>query len=656
MQPTRIIKIFLASSNELEHDRDIVGNLVRRLDNLYEKRGSRVYLFEWEDCDAAYKNRRKQDEYNDEVRASDMFITLFYRKAGEYTIEEFNVATAEYERTGTKPKTYVFCRDLAEGDVESDSLTEFKRRLSEELQYFWIHYSNKESLCLHFVMQLQLWETSRLDGIRVENGNITLDGLPIARMDGLPFAAGNPDFQRISQRLAELPLLVEKARIRAERYPDDNDLRDDLQRLLDERIGLQKAFDQQQSFLLDTAKRIARLQGELITDRMRRAIEAFEKGDVHQANVILDEAERDADHNLTDYRQVKDVERRIHEVIEQKRQTVIHSIEELLLKTKTLMADGSIRIDERIETVAGLYTKADKIAQEVEYDKEKYAFLLFDFSIFLDKYGHYEEALATDFKLISLTEDIYGKEHPITAASYNIIGVVYDKMGEYPHALEYHGKALKIMERVIGREHPATADSYNDMGVVYYKMGDYPHALEYHGKALAIRERVLGREHPDTAASYNNIGVVYDKMGDYLQALEYHRKVLAIMERVIGREHPDTAVSYNNIASTYAKNGDYPQALEYFEKGQAIMERALGKEHPDTATSYNNIGAVYAEMGDYLQALEYFGKALPIVDKRLGEEHPFTRTLMKGIETIIGILLQSTNNMSDDPDVASSLD
>ena len=89
----KTLKIFLASSEELANDRNAFGNLVRRLDNIYEKRGIRIELFEWEDSDAAYNNRRKQDEYNEEVRTSDMFLALFYKKAGQFTIEEFDAAT-----------------------------------------------------------------------------------------------------------------------------------------------------------------------------------------------------------------------------------------------------------------------------------------------------------------------------------------------------------------------------------------------------------------------------------------------------------------------------------------------------------------------------------------------------------------------------------
>ena len=96
----KTIKIFIASSEELEDDRNAFGNLVRKLNKTYEKRGIHLELFEWEDYDAAYNNRRKQDEYNDEVRASDMFLAVFHTKAGKFTIEEFDVATEEFRKKG----------------------------------------------------------------------------------------------------------------------------------------------------------------------------------------------------------------------------------------------------------------------------------------------------------------------------------------------------------------------------------------------------------------------------------------------------------------------------------------------------------------------------------------------------------------------------
>lgn len=317
----RTIKIFLASSEELENDRNAFGNLVRRLDRLYEKRGVRIELFEWEDHDAACNDRRKQDEYNDEVRASDMFLALFHTKAGKFTIEEFDVATEEFRRTGIKPKSYVYMRDILPEENESAELAAFKKRLLEEMGHYWSRYNNRDSMQLHFVMQLQLVESNNTDTLKMENGEVRLGDMTVARMENLRFAAGNEDYQRMSRRLQELPILIEKARLRTEKYPDDEDLKDELQKHLDERNTLQEEFDKQQELLFNTAKRIAQLQGERITDRMRRAIEAFDSGNVREANIILNEAEKDAERNLSDYKNSK-------EITEQKRQNVINSIED----------------------------------------------------------------------------------------------------------------------------------------------------------------------------------------------------------------------------------------------------------------------------------------------------------------------------------------
>ncbi len=647
----KTIKIFVASSEELDTDRIVLGNLVRRLDDIYEKRGIRIKLFEWEDYDAAFNDRRKQDEYNDYVRQSDVFIALFHKKAGQFTIEEFDVATEEFKKH-VSPKIYTYCKNLKPDEVESPELIEFKKRIVEELGHYWCRYDNRESLQLHIVMQLQLVENGQADTIKVEDGNVTIDGLRIAPMDKLQFAAANEDYIKIQQELRELrdeidemqlelekkQQKLEKKKAKLEKDPDDEDyqeeyqevseevekLVDRLQPKLNKYNHLKEEFAEFQNLLFNTAKRVARLQGERVTERMRRAMDAFNEGKVREANIILDEAEADARRNLEDYKQSK-------EITELKRQTVISSIEELLLKTSTIMADSTLPIEERIARTEKIYAQADEMAEETDYDREKYVQLLLDYAEYLQKYALYTRALQVCERLIKMCEELYGTDHEKTATSYNNIGYVFDSMGDYPKALEYYQKALAICEKVLGEEHPSTATSYNNIGYVFDSMGDYPKALEYDQKALAIREKVLGNDHPDTATSYNSIGYVFDSMGDYPKALEYYQKALAIREKVLGEEHPSTATSYNNIGYVFDSMGDYPKALEYYQKALAIRERVLGEEHPNTATSYNNIGAVFCEMGDYPKALEYYQKVIAIYEKVLGEEHPSTATVRDNI-------------------------
>ena len=476
-------------------------------------------------------------------------------------------------------------------------------------------------------MQLQLIESSGSYALKVEDGTVMLDGQPIARMENLPFAGLNEDFQKMSARLTELPIKIEKARAKTEKYPDDKDFQDEKQALLDEYNKLKEDFAEYQNNLFATAKRIAQLQGEQITDRMRRAMEAFNEGRVREANIILEEAERDAENAFQEYKQSK-------ELTEQKRQNVIKSIDEILLKASTTMADLSIPIDERIAKTEELYAKADNMAQECDYEGEKHMKLLFDYGEFLYKFAKYDKAEEVYYIFIELFEELYGTDSPFTAASYDRIGTVYSGKGDYDKALEYHLKALAIREQNLSMENSDIIESYNNLGTAYDDKGDYNKALEYHLKALAISEKSIGLEHPDTASSYNNIGIVYADKGDYDKALEYHLKALAIFEKSIGLEHPDTAAPYKNIGNVYINRSDYNKALEYYLKALAIEEKALGLEHPDTAKSYGNICLVYATKGDYDKALEYSFKTLTFLEKVSGLEHPNTAMAYLGIGNI----------------------
>ena len=622
MADIRTIKIFLASSEELADERIRFGDFIRTLDDTYEQRGFRIKLIKWEDLPKGNDGRPTQETYNEHVRQCDLFVSLFYTKAGEFTLDEYNVANQTQCELG-KPTIYVFLRVLDKGEKEDKTLTDFKQNVLGTVKHYWTNYESSDSLQLKFVMDLLKVENKRLEDFKVENGIVNWVNIPVARMDNLSFASGNKDYQRMSQRLQELPEEIADARQLSDDHPEVGRYRDKLQKLLDEQNALKQELAVQQTLLLDTAIRIAQAQGDEITDSMRRATEAFEAGDVTKANEIMDQAEQQGDRMYEEYLNNKS--------LQQWRQSLHKTIDELLQQTSMVMADVTVPIEQRIQKAHDLYRKADERAANTLYDKAKYAKLLFDYADFLYKYGKYKESEKIYQRQIAHSEELYSNENADTATSYNNIGLVYNSQGDYAKALEYILKAFEIREKVLGKEHPDTAESYNNIGGVYDSLGDYTKALEYYFKALEIREKVLGKEHPDTATTFNNIGSAYDNLGDYAKALEYHFKAVEIRKKVLGKEHPDTATSYNNIGNVYYSQGDYDKALEYHFKALEIREKVLGKEHPDTATSYNNIGLVYDNQGDYAKALKYYSKDMEICEKVLGKEHPDTATSYNNI-------------------------
>ncbi len=291
---------------------------------------------------------------------------------------------------------------------------------------------------------------------------------------------------------------------------------------------------------------------------------------------------------------------------------------------QTILEDTTIPIEERIAQVDRIYSDAVKAAEIRNQEDEKFAALLSDYAQFLQKYARYPKAIIVYLRQIALSEQLYGKDHPSTATSYNGIGLVYFEQGKINNALEFFQKALNIREKVLGSEHKDTATSYNNIGWIYDEQRDYDKALEFYYKALDIREKVLGSNHPDTAKSYNNIGIVYYNQGDYDKALHYLLNSLSIIEHNFGENHPDTASTYNNLGLVYYNQGNYGKALENFNKAINIREQVLGLNHPDTAWSYHNLGLVFYSQGDYIKALESFNKAINIRKQVLDKNNSFT--------------------------------
>ena len=619
------IKVFLASSEEMKYDRLAFSDLIRKLDNIYEKRGIRIKLFQWEDFDAAYNDKRKQDEYNEYVKQSDMFLSLFRTKAGKFTVEEFELARKEHREKGS-PKPHVYCRDLNQGETEDETLTEFKQRLFDEMGHFFARYKNEDGLNLHFVMQLQLFENSRSEQVETDGNLITFCGEPIAKTDNIDFFAKNKDFIRMREDLKDLNADIEDLRLRQASAPEDENLKNRIQEKLNKRNALQDEFEHYRKQILNIERRIIELQGQEINEAVKRAMEAFAEGEVNKADIILSEATQGVAQRREEYIEHK-------KTGAQMRKNLLADIDALLLKAETVLSNTEKTIEERISEALNAYKEADKTAQEIDCHAEKYIDLLCKYGIFLTDYAYYEEALEVDLRLIRLSEETNG-QNETTASSYNNIGVVFNRLGDYDKALIYKNKALEIRKEILGEKHADTASSYNNIGVDYSCLKNNDESLKYYNKALEIRKEVLGEKHTDTASSYDNIGVVYNNLGEYDKALEYYLKALEIRKEVLGEKHTNTATSYNNLGTVYYSLGECDKALEYYNKALEIRKEVLGEKHPDIADSYDNMGIVYRKLGDYDKALEYHNKALEIRKDVLGEKHPDTANSYNNIGVV----------------------
>ncbi len=181
----KIIKVFLASSIvEFEDERAELGDFVRSLNDYYVERG--IY-FKLQLCEnmskAISSDKRKQEEYNQEIRESRFFYALFGREAGEYTIEEFDVALEQYKASGA-PKIFVYFRKLPEGESPVASITAFKERLDKELGVGYSFFDTLDSVKQNLQSELEHMPEVR-ELLKVEEEKGILDGKELPSLESM---------------------------------------------------------------------------------------------------------------------------------------------------------------------------------------------------------------------------------------------------------------------------------------------------------------------------------------------------------------------------------------------------------------------------------------------------------------------------------------
>ncbi|MEM8677252.1 MAG: hypothetical protein AAGF83_25855 [Cyanobacteria bacterium P01_G01_bin.67] len=149
----KTIKIFLASSSELESDRREFEIFINRKNKEYIKKDLFLELLLWEDFIDAMSATRLQDEYNKAVADCDIFVSLFHTKVGKYTEEEFLKALETFKANG-KPLIYTYFNQAkVEITPQIVSLLDFQKKLSD-LGHFYTKYDNIDDLKYKFSEQL----------------------------------------------------------------------------------------------------------------------------------------------------------------------------------------------------------------------------------------------------------------------------------------------------------------------------------------------------------------------------------------------------------------------------------------------------------------------------------------------------------------------
>ena len=623
------ITVFLASSDELKNDRNSFHSLVASLDEIFEPRGYRIRCRRWEDFSAFCTGSRTQDDYNRIVRASDICICMFHRKAGEYTIEEFNQALDEYVKSQSHPKTFVYIRALIEGEMEDEALKRFKEDLFDRVGHYWCNYATDDAMKLHFVMQLERiipsvsGNASVTEGnhFKIENGVVSLYGHKIAELDNLSFAAENPEYLSLKESIARLN--TEIARLRATGVAE-------LQPMIDEKQAelykKRESLNRLESRLFDLALSINKLigSGTPVSERKRLAIEMFERGNSKGVVEILNEKDiaADAAQARKEIEQGKLLVDSGRSLIEAGLQKTRSLAEEYVLRAKALMTDYAE--PRRFELACHAYEQGIELIR-ANLSEEELAKSLFEYGCFLQankRYdlaeARYRENLDICQRLAAISPQAY---EPDLAGTQNNLGVLYNNTQRYKESEKMYLSALKIYQRLTAANpqvyEPDLAMTQNNLGLLYSDIRRYEESEEMHLSAVEIYQRltIVNPQvyEPDLAMAQSNLGTLYKDTRRYedseklcLSAMEIRRRLAAANPQVYEPDLADTQYNlgclYYNIQRYEDSEEMYLSALEVYQRLTAVNPQVY---EPYLVRACNNLSFLFLAQGNFEEAERY---------------------------------------------------
>mgnify|MGYP000289542516 CR=1 FL=1 len=633
------ITVFLASSDELKNDRNSFHSLVASLDEIFEPRGYRIRCRRWEDFSAFCTGTRTQDDYNRIVRASDICICMFHRKAGEYTIEEFNQALDEYVKNQSHPKTFVYIRALIEGEMEDEALKRFKEDLFDRVGHYWCNYATDDAMKLHFVMQLERiipsvsGNASVTEGnhFKIENGVVSLYGHKIAELDNLSFAAENPEYLSLKESIARLN--TEIARLRATGVAE-------LQPMIDEKQAelykKRESLNRLESQLFDLALSINKLigSGTPVSERKRLAIEMFERGNSKGVVEILNEKDiaADAAQARKEIEQGKLLVDSGRSLIEAGLQKTRSLAEEYVLRAKALMTDYAE--PRRFELACHAYEQGIELIRANLSEKEL-AKSLFEYGHFLQTNKRYDlaevryrENLDICQRLAAISPQAY---EPDLAGTQNNLGVLYNNTQRYKESEKMYLSALKIYQRLTAANpqvyEPDLAMTQNNLGLLYSDIRRYEESEEMHLSAVEIYQRltIVNPQvyEPDLAMAQSNLGTLYKDTRRYedseklcLSAMEIRRRLAAANPQVY---EPDLAMTQYNLGCLYSDTQRYEESERMYLSAMEIRRRLAVANpqvyEPDLADTQYNLGCLYYNIQRYEESGEMYLSAVEVYQR-----------------------------------------
>lgn len=557
----KIIKIFLASSEELRDERKELADLVEHLNFTLNKQDLCIQLVKWEYLDSSMGPLHKQEEYNKELRDCELCMVLFWTRFGMYTKTELDTAYRELCAGNNPKKLYVYFKD---GEEISSELKEFRDAFPEKYGHFFCHFQNVDTLKADFLLQFMEYLNLYLKDknvIEIKDSQVSINGKVYVNLQNVPFAGNNEEYNLLLNSIKKTKKLLS---VTEENEPEYAEYVAELKELEEKQA-------QMESSLWDTALMVTKLSTTKCSERLQRAMELFGRGDNKGAQAILneEEIEKDIQHNL-----------HLIELGKEGKRGLKTNIDEYLLKIKTLENDKPEGWSTKVQE---LYLRCVKLGEE-NLDGFEYAKLLSEYGDFLHwqrKYDLVEETYLESNKFLKEVLQGGGDDSVNYFLRWNLraLSEYYINSNEFKKAEEILTEALSYVSEDCLSER---AEILDYLAYIHYEQLDFEAAEKEYVEVLRLLEGDCDEEVQEIKKdTHYYLSLLYRQDHEYEKAEMEIKAALKIHNALYKEETPEVYRLYESLGNIYESQCKISEAEDVFIRARKIIDK-LAEENPDT--------------------------------------------------------------------------
>lgn len=501
MQKT--VKIFLASSIEdLKYDRLEIGDFFRQLNEIYLYSGIHFSLIKCEDYDNAIAAEGKQTQYDKEIRGCDLVFFLFFRKVGEYTKHEFEVALEEFKKTNSKPKIITYFKQVESAADINAEVKAFMAMLDGELRHYYNIYGNIDTLKLGMLMQIKLMKLDSSE-IKIEDGGIKLNGQRIAASANIPCLNANKELMELTERKAELRNKLTELRAVYLGDPSEENEQAFFEASTDFK-EISKELTKLEKNALDLMTTVAEItsDGRVLTHRQKEALKFFYQGDYASSQAILEDSERENElERAEDRAEISLNEIRGH-------------IQEDLLWIEMELSHSTH--SKRTELISAKFQKLEKLVDKygIEIDA------LYEYANFLYLQDDYEKMTEiANRALWHYSKPGYEVNKCNRSDLYELLAYAHMHYGDHDEAEKMFKQALDGFAELNNESRDAysyrLADIYISYADLCKELGSADKAEAMYKNAVELHEEIYANRDCEDIHTLVNIAFCYHSLGSF---------------------------------------------------------------------------------------------------------------------------------------------